>query len=143
MLRRPFHLFLMTALLLRAVIPVGFMPASLADGRGMMLCGGDPYSRALAALASPAAPRMAMPMHHHEVMLEPLHTQSEHPASHAAFDHLCDFNLSGSADALTVIASSATYAVGHAVNFSGYRNRSTGISGWLLPPSRGPPQSTV
>jgi len=133
----------MTALLLRAVIPVGFMPASLADGRGMMLCGGDPYSRALAALASPAAPRMAMPMHHHEVMSEHLDTQSEHPASHAAFDHLCDFNLSGSADALTVMAYSATHAMGQAVNFSRYRHLSTGTSGWLLPPSRGPPQSTV
>jgi len=140
-LRRPFHLFLMTALLLRAVIPVGFMPGSLAEGRGIMLCGGDPYSRALTALASPAAPHM--PMHHHEAMSEHLDTQSEHPASHAAFDHLCDFNLSGSADALTVMAYSATHAIGHAVNFSGYRNLSTGTSGWLLPPSRGPPQSTV
>ena len=51
MLRRPFHLFLMTALLLRAVIPVGFMPGSLAEGRGIMLCGGDPYSRALASIS--------------------------------------------------------------------------------------------
>ena len=141
MLLRSFHLLLITALLMRAVIPVGFMPGSLAEGRGMMLCGGDPYSRALAALASPAASHMAM--HHHEVMSEHVDTQSEHLASHAAFDHLCDFNLSGSADALTVMAYSATHAMGHAINFSGYRNRSTGTSGWLLPPSRGPPRSTV
>ena len=119
MLRRPFHLLLMTALLLRAVIPVGFMPASLADGRGMMLCGGDPYSRALTALSSPAVPPMSM--HHHEGMSAQVDAQSEHPASHAAFDHLCDFNLSGSADALTVIAYSATGAMGRAVNFSGHQ----------------------
>lgn len=141
MLLRSCHLLLITALLMRAVIPVGFMPGSLAEGRGMMLCGGDPYSRALAALASPAASHMAM--HHHEVMSEHVDTQSEHLESHAAFDHLCDFNLSGSADALTVMAYSATHAIGHAVNFSGYRNLSTGTSGWLLPPSRGPPRSTV
>ena len=137
MLRRPFHLLLMTALLLRAVIPVGFMPASLADGRGMMLCGGDPYSRALTALSSPAVPPMSM--HHHEGMS----AQVEHPASHAAFDHLCDFNLSGSADALTVIAYSATGAMGRAVNFSGQQHLATQYSGRLLPPPRGPPRTTV
>ena len=126
---------------MRAVIPVGFMPGSLAEGRGMMLCGGDPYSRALAALASPAASHIAM--HHHEVMLEHLQTQSEHPASHAAFDHLCDFNLSGSADALTVIAYSTTGAMGRAVNFSGHQYLATQHSGRLRPPPRGPPRTTV
>ena len=141
MLRRPFHLLLMTALLLRAVIPVGFMPASLADGRGMMLCGGDPYSRALAALSSPAAAPMSM--HHHEAMSAQVDAQSEHPASHAAFDHLCDFNLSGSADALTVIAYSTTGAMGRVVNFSGHQYLATQQSGRLLPPPRGPPRTTV
>ena len=141
MLRRPFHLLLMTALLLRAVIPVGFMPASLADGRGMMLCGGDPYSRALTALSSPAVPPMSM--HHHEGMSAQVDAQSEHPASHAAFDHLCDFNLSGSADALTVIAYLATGAMGRAVNFSGHQYLATQQSGRLLPPPRGPPRTTV
>ncbi len=126
---------------MRAAIPVGFMPASLVDGHGMMLCGGDPYSRALVALSSPAASHM--PMHHHEVMSEHVDLHSEHPASHAAFDHLCDFNLLGSADASTVIAYSATDAMGQAVKFSGYPNFSTATSGWLLPPSRGPPRSTV
>jgi len=140
-LRRPFHLLLMTALLLRAVIPVGFMPASLADGRGMMLCGGDPYSRALAALSSPAVPPMSM--HHHEGMSAQVDAQSEHPASHAAFDHLCDFNLSGSADALTVIAYSTTGAMGRAVNFSGHQYLATQHSGRLRPPPRGPPRTTV
>ena len=141
MLRRPFHFLLLTVLLLRAVIPVGFMPASLADGRGMMLCGGDPYSRALAALSSPAATSMSM--HHHEGMSAHADAQSEHPASHAAFDHLCDFNLSGSADALTVIAYSATAAIGRAVNFSGHQYLATQQSGRLLPPPRGPPRTTV
>tara|TARA_B100000497_G_scaffold60625_1_gene68791 strand:- start:672 stop:1067 length:396 start_codon:yes stop_codon:yes gene_type:complete len=131
----------MTALLLRAVIPVGFMPASLADGRGMMLCGGDPYSRALAALSSPAVPPMSM--HHHEGMSAQVDAQSEHPASHAAFDHLCDFNLSGSADALTVIAYSTTGAMGRAVNFSGHQYLATQHSGRLRPPPRGPPRTTV
>ena len=140
-MRRPFHLLLMTALLLRAVIPVGFMPASLADGRGMMLCGGDPYSRALAALSSPAAAPMSM--HHHEAMSAQVDAQSEHPASHAAFDHLCDFNLSGSADALTVIAYSTTGAMGRAVNFSGHHYLATQQSDRLLPPPRGPPRTTV
>ena len=141
MLRRPFHLLLLTVLLLRAVIPVGFMPASLADGRGMMLCGGDPYSRALAALSSPAASSTSM--HHHEAMSAQVDVQSAHPASHAAFDHLCDFNLSGSADALTVIAYSTTGAMGRAVNFSGHQYLATQQSGRLLPPPRGPPRTIV
>jgi hypothetical protein len=84
-----------------------------------------------------------MSMHHHEGMSAHADAQSEHPASHAAFDHLCDFNLSGSADALTVIAYSATAAIGRAVNFSGHQYLATQQSGRLLPPPRGPPRTTV
>ena len=134
-------LLLAVSVFVRATIPVGFMPASFADGRGMMLCAGDYLSSLLLTLETSDTEKQDHSHHHmpdgHEVLVAHEHS------GHSAFDKGCDFYLAASFDAL---AAGEAFDLGLSRcgitrSLYGYRDPYTSLN--YLPRARAPPHSIV
>ena len=140
-MRSSICLLLAVSVFVRATIPVGFMPASFADGRGMMLCAGDYLSSLLLTLEASDTEDRDTNHHHmsdgHEVLVAHEHS------GHAAFDKGCDFYLAASFDALAVGEAFDVALTGRVIKSSvyGYRDPYTSLN--YLPRARAPPCSIV
>lgn len=140
-MRSSICLLLAVSVFVRATIPVGFMPASFADGRGMMLCMGDYVSSLLLTLkASDTEDHQSNHQHMsggHEALVVHQHS------GHSAFDNVCDFYVSASFDALAAGETFDLALRGFLLTSSvyGYLDPYSVLN--YLPRARAPPRSIV
>ena len=140
-MRSSICLLLAVSVFVRATIPVGFMPASFADGRGMMLCAGDYLSSLLLTLEASGTEDRDTNHHHmpdgHEALV--VHGHS----GHAAFDKVCDFYLAASFGALAAGEAFDLALTGRVIKSSVYGYRDPYSNHNYLPRVRAPPSSSI
>jgi hypothetical protein len=123
-------LIVAAALLMRVLVPAGYMATHTAGGFGIELCGG----------IAPASPAMAMPGMHHEDGGAAHDRSDEHaqPAMPCAFTALAAPSLAAADPLILAIAPACVFAVA----FRPKPRPTAALSLFLRPPLRAPPPAS-